>query len=457
MPSWADDVPEPAAQQSGSRRGPAAAAGEAPRRSVLDRLGPAAAPASSTGVPAPRPAPRPHPQPPPREGKGRSGSGTEAPDLGPEVDWRLSRISLDDDDGPRRRARGLPEARGRRVVTVTPESAAPDLAVPARLAGRIVLPSAQPQVASPPSRRKSPPPLPREVAAAAAPSAKAGASAPPFVVHVGPRGDRVVQRAAASPPVPKPAAPKPAPRAGAVPRLAALWNFRDKRGAVQGPHSAGELVAWYAAGYYGADLPVQRVGEAWTTLREALPELKASTASAAPKAAPSAAAKAVASAPSLREEPAVAPSTSGAQGEAADGAAAVASAASVWSTEETLAAKRMFGARCVARNAQRRCGMSDCSPVSRVDRQARHAVDVYRPVGRASGAIRRPRHGHVVPGASCIAAAVKAGFVTSGADCLPQGGYMEDRELMVANATTREPGVAEFSPLAALLKPADAS
>ena len=34
---------------------------------------------------------------------------------------------------------------------------------------------------------------------------------------------------------------------------------------------------------------------------------------------------------------------------------------------------------------------------------------------------------------------------------------MEDRELMVANATTREPGVAEFSPLAALLKPADAS
>ena len=34
---------------------------------------------------------------------------------------------------------------------------------------------------------------------------------------------------------------------------------------------------------------------------------------------------------------------------------------------------------------------------------------------------------------------------------------MEDRELMVANATTREPGDAEFSPLAALLNPADAS
>ena len=366
MPSWADDVPEPAAQQSGSRRGPAAAAGEAPRRSVLDRLGPAAAPASSPGVPAPRPAPRPHPQPPPREGKGRSGSGTEAPDLGPEVDWRLSRISLDDDDGPRRRARGLPEARGRRVVTVTPESAAPNMALPARLAGRIVLPSsAQPQVASPPSRRKSPPP-PREAAAAAQP-AKAGlASAPPLVVHVGPRGDRVVQRAAASPPMPKPAAPKPAPKVTALPRPA-LWHFRDKRGTVQGPHSAGELVAWYAAGYYGADLPVQRVGESWTTLREALPELKqASVASVAqPKAAPavpaaSAAASAAAAVPPPRGELAAAQDALGAQGEAAHGTAAAASA-SVWSTEETVAAKRMFGARGLARRAQRCGGTSDCS------------------------------------------------------------------------------------------------
>ena len=32
---------------------------------------------------------------------------------------------------------------------------------------------------------------------------------------------------------------------------------------------------------------------------------------------------------------------------------------------------------------------------------------------------------------------------------------MEDRELLVANVTTREPGDADFSPLAGLLKPAD--
>ena len=48
--------------------------------------------------------------------------------------------------------------------------------------------------------------------------------------------------------------------------------------------------------------------------------------------------------------------------------------------------------------------------------------------------------------------AVKEDVATSDSDCRPQGGYMEDRELMVANATTREPGGAEFFPLAALLK-----
>ena len=55
--------------------------------------------------------------------------------------------------------------------------------------------------------------------------------------------------------------------------------------------------------------------------------------------------------------------------------------------------------------------------------------------------------------ASCVLQeAVKEDVATSDSDCRPQGGYMEDRELMVANATTREPGGAEFFPLAALLK-----
>lgn len=38
-----------------------------------------------------------------------------------------------------------------------------------------------------------------------------------------------------------------------------------------------------------------------------------------------------------------------------------------------------------------------------------------------------------------------------------QGGYMEDRELQVANVTARGPGEADFAPLASLMQQADAS
>lgn len=423
MTSWADDVPEPTPPRSGGRRGSGASSAEPPRRSVLDRLGPAASPASSSGTPLP--APRAHavpaPRPAGREARGRGGDG---PDFGTEVDWRLSRVSLDDDRGPRqgaRGARGSPaDAAPRRVVTVTPPSlpkpgVAEAVAIPSRLAGRLVLPGAVPQVASPPSRR-TPPPAPRD-AAAAAPPAKGGAA--PFVVRVSPHGERVVERAvAASPPAAsaappaKVAAPKPAAKAGALPAPRAPgWLFRDPRGTVQGPHGAGELVAWYVAGYYGADLPCKRAGaEAWTTLSAAMPELRADAEAAAPKAgaAPQAAAKGSLPAPVARPAPKGEPKAQGEQAAPAADAAAEAPAASVWSTAETAAAKRLFD-------------------------KLGTLWTYIDPTGERQG----PFGGHDMA----------TWFL---------GGYMEDRELKVANATAppHEPADADFAPLAALLKQA---
>ena len=62
----------------------------------------------------------------------------------------------------------------------------------------------------------------------------------------------------------------------------------------------------------------------------------------------------------------------------------------------------------------------------------------------ASPATHLPRFGQTAPRLMC---ARPAG---------PQGGYMEDRELKVASATAREPGDADFAPLAVLLQPKQA-
>ena len=360
--------------------------------------------------------------------RSRGGAG---PDFGTEVDWRLSRVSLDDEHGARqgaRGARGSPaDAAPRRVVTVTPPlpkpaaAASEAVAIPSRLAGRLVLPGAQ--AASPPSRR-TPPPAPREAAAAAVPPAKGAA---PFVVRVSPHGERVVERAvAASPPAAsaappaKAAAPKPAAKAGALPAPRAPgWLFRDPRGTVQGPHGAGELVAWYSAGFFGADLPVQRAGaDAWTTLRAALPDLKADVVAAAPKAgaaapkagaAPQAAAKASLPAPVARPAPKGEPEAQGEQAAPAADAAADAPAASVWSTAETAAAKRLFD-----------------------------KLGTLWTYIDTTGERQGPFGGHDMA----------TWFL---------GGYMEDRELKVANATAppHEPADSDFAPLATLLKQAD--
>jgi hypothetical protein len=451
--NWADETEEapPASERRRRRPAPHAAAAPAPvggaPRSIFERLGPAAG--AQQTPPASAQAPRPRaPQPTVRgcgacartaiirqpsirhtairhtaplcsvltalPARAPSDAGLDL-DLGPEVDWRLSRVRQEEerskparqrtpqqhsgggrhaaDVAPRRVVRHAAAARRacveralrssdcrprahssllstlRTTQAMTTPANAAELAV-SRFAGRLVLPGAVPEtVARSPQKAAAAPstPAPRVTAA----TSPAPASAGGFVVRVTASGERSVQRT--PPPAPQPAAaahtpPPPPPRAAVQsavpqPRTAAAaaaaplpppasaslsWRFRDPQGAVHGPHNAGELIAWYSAGYYGDTLPLQRVGSAaWVPLRDALPELKAAAAAALAAAgkAPQRAAGAAAKDSGKQAAAAKTPVAKGKQEASASPSASPAAAVeSGWDEEETLAAQKLFGA-----------------------------------------------------------------------------------------------------------------
>ena len=199
--------------------------------------------------------------PPPRRapGLGKAPSRVQrddGPDFGPGVDWRLSRVNLDDVD-----AKGPPLRQQRE--TTAPAAASAD--IPARLAGRLVLPAADS------TRRGAQPASPERTvqrvggdlrvvlsnqtrsaaAAPAAPTAPARAASG--------RGHAVTKKAAAAPDKPPP-------------KSAEKWRYKDPKGVVR-DCTFKELIAWSAAGYFASGVPVQRASDGpaeWMTLGVAL-------------------------------------------------------------------------------------------------------------------------------------------------------------------------------------------
>ena len=52
-------------------------------------------------------------------------------------------------------------------------------------------------------------------------------------------------------------------------------RYKDPQGAVQGPHDAKKLDAWFTKGYFDSALLVSRNGGEYAALRELLAELRA--------------------------------------------------------------------------------------------------------------------------------------------------------------------------------------